>query len=106
MIAAREGLKEDLRYVLAWLNSDMVTDWYFVKGSRSGHRILYTQAYVAKVPLLLIDWDNETQVMLHDRIVSEVQRILDPKQSGRAVLIEQHLHEIIKAKEAQHLSHS
>ena len=80
MIAAREGLKEDLRYVLAWLNSDMVNDWYFVKGSRSGHRILYTQAYVAKVPLLLIDWDDEAQVSLHNRIVSEVQGILDKRQ--------------------------
>ena len=80
MIAAREGLKEDLRYVLAWLNSDMVNDWYFVKGSRSGHRILYTQSYVAKVPLLLIDWDDEAQVSLHNRIVSEVQGILDKRQ--------------------------
>jgi len=62
----------------------MVNDWYFVKGSRSGHRILYTQAYVAKVPLLLIDWDDETQVSLHNRIVSEVQGILE-KEVGRSV---------------------
>lgn len=77
MIAKREGLREDLRYVLAWLNSKMINDWYFIKGSNSGHRILYTQAYVSKVPLLLIDWDDEEHVAAHDGIVEEVQMKLN-----------------------------
>ena len=77
MIANREDLREDLRYVLAWLNSKMINDWYFIKGSNSGHRILYTQAYVSKVPLLLIDWDNEEHVAAHDDIVEEVQMKLN-----------------------------
>ena len=81
MIAKREDLREDLRYVLAWLNSKMINDWYFIKGSNSGHRILYTQAYVSKVPLLLIDWDNEEHVAAHDEIVETVQRKLDGDES-------------------------
>jgi hypothetical protein len=100
MIAAREGLKEDLRYVLAWLNSDMVNHWYRVKGSRSGHRILYTQAYVAKVPLLLIDRGNETQVSLHNKIVSEVQRILDGQEPQEPQANIEHLIQEIMASKA------
>jgi hypothetical protein len=66
----------------------MVNDWYFVKGSRSGHRILYTQAYVAKVPLLLIDWEDKEQVSLHNEIVTIVQRALDGDDSYEESQIE------------------
>ncbi|MBD3312794.1 N-6 DNA methylase [archaeon] len=75
-IVKKQGLKEDLKYVLAWLNSDYINKWYRVKGSRTGHRIRYTQSYVSRIPLRLINWDDKKEVEIHNRIVGLVDDVL------------------------------
>lgn len=76
IIANKNGLKEDMKYILAWLNSDYINTWYHIKGSHSGHRIKYTQSYVSRIPLRLIDWNNKDEVGIYKKIVKEVENIL------------------------------
>lgn len=86
IIANKNGLKEDMKYILAWLNSKYVNKWYRIKGSHSGHRIKYTQAYVSKIPLRLIDWKNKSEVRVYNEIIKEVDDILlgkDNKAEGK-----------------------
>lgn len=69
MIAPAEGAREHVLYLLAWLNSDRVATWYRHKGSHSGQRARYTHAYLSRIPVPAIDWDDPVEAGLHDRIV-------------------------------------
>ena len=59
-------------------NSTVVNNWYRIKGSRTGHRTRYTQAYVSQMPYLPVDFDNPAAVALHDRVVVAVRAAQAP----------------------------
>lgn len=60
--------EQTLYYLLGWLNSSWVQDWYRVKGSRTGHRTRYTQAYVSQIPYREIDVAADAEIKLRDQI--------------------------------------
>ena len=74
-VTARPELKEDMLYVLGWLNSETVNTWYRIKGPRNGHRTRYTQAHVGKMPYRRIDFTDAREKRLHDQVVSMVQQL-------------------------------
>ncbi len=74
-----DRLKEDLKFVLAWLNSKIINDWYRIKGSHTGHRIRYTQSYVSQIPLKIIDWDNPKEVEIYNKILEKSNKITEEK---------------------------
>lgn len=77
-------LKEDLKFILAWLNSKIINDWYRIKGSHTGHRIRYTQSYVSQIPLKLIDWNNSKEVNIYNKILEKLNGII--KEKGNEIL--------------------
>lgn len=79
VIINKNGLREDLRYVLAWLNSEIINDWYRVKGSHTGHRIRYTQSYVSQIPLRLINWYKQREVIIYNEILKKAKKIIKDK---------------------------
>jgi len=81
IIINKNGLKEDLKYVLAWLNSKIINDWYRIKGSHTGHRIRYTQSYVSQIPLKLIDWNNKDEVEIYNKVLEKVRTIISEKEN-------------------------
>lgn len=76
IIINKNGLKEDIRYILAWLNSRIINDWYRTKGSHTGHRIRFTQSYVSQIPLKLINWDDEKEVKIYNQILEKTNEVI------------------------------
>ena len=72
-------MKEDLKFVLAWLNSKIINDWYRIKCSHTGHRIRYTQSYVSQIPLKIIDWNNPKEVGIYNKILEKSNKIIEEK---------------------------
>lgn len=70
-------LREDLKYVLAWLNCSFLQKWYRIKGSKRGHRIQYTQSYVEEMPIRLINWKSEKELAIYNSILEMVSQILE-----------------------------
>jgi adenine-specific DNA-methyltransferase len=85
IMIVNKDLKEDMLYVLAWLNSDSINKWYRIKGAKLGDRIKYTQSYVEQIPLKLINWKNSSEVDTYNKIISEVKKILSGKGSEEKV---------------------
>ena len=81
IIIPKEGTREDLRYVLAWLNSNIINDWYRVKGSHTGHRIRYTQSYVSKIPFKKINWNNEREVEVYNKVLEKVDALISGQEN-------------------------
>jgi len=79
IIINKKNLKEDLVYILAWLNSEIINNWYRIKGSHTGQRIRYTQSYVSQIPLRLINWNDKKEVEIYNNIVKKTERIIKEK---------------------------
>lgn len=71
-IVPSAGRPESALYLAGWLNSAHVHRWYQAKGSRTGARIRYTQAYLEQIPTPQINPADPTHNALHARIVGLV----------------------------------
>ncbi len=67
---------EDLKYVLAWLNSDLINQWYQTKGSKTGKRTRYTQAYIEQIPYRAINYQDKCEVKIYQQIVKLTTKII------------------------------
>lgn len=73
---APRAQKEDMLYVLGWLNSEALGAWYRVKGARMGHRTRYLQGYITRLPYRAIDFSSSEERGLHNEVVKGVRRVL------------------------------
>jgi hypothetical protein len=70
------GQKEDLYYILALLNTELLTNRYKSIGKLKGGGIYeYFWNSVSKMPIKRIDFSNAEEVSLHDQIVSYSKQI-------------------------------
>lgn len=69
-------LQEDLKYLVALLNSGVIDAWYDEKGIQRGHVTQYSKEPMSDIPVRLIDWDDPAEVDVHDTIVELVDEIL------------------------------
>jgi len=72
-------IKESLKYICAWLNSDKLNTWYRLKGSKRGHRTAYTQTRVEEIPVRLINWEDSVEVNVYREIIERFDEIIHSK---------------------------
>lgn len=75
-IAPKASSVLDPLYLLAWLTSSYVQEWWKIKGARSGERNLYTQVYLTTIPLRTIDHGDPVEQAIHDQIVAAMKEIV------------------------------
>jgi adenine-specific DNA-methyltransferase len=78
-IVMKEEFREDIRYLLALLNSDVILNWLKYKGLRRGGVLEFSERPLASIPIRLIDWENEHEVRTHNTIVQLVNQIIQNK---------------------------
>jgi adenine-specific DNA-methyltransferase len=71
-VIPKAGLREDIRYLTAWLSSKAVFAWLQAKGRLRGGVLEFSEAPLAAIPVRLIDWDDPDEQTAHDRIVTVV----------------------------------
>ena len=60
--------KESLWYILAFLNSPAVFEWYKYNGIVKGGVVEFSERPLASIPFRTIDWENLVEVALHQQI--------------------------------------
>lgn len=93
-ITPSSAMREDPRYLLAWLNSALVEHWYRIKGSRAGARLRYSQGQVSAIPYRSIDRRRRTEVKIHDDIVRLTQGLID-RSVADPVEVERQINQLI-----------
>lgn len=68
---------ESMSYILGWLNSSLVNKWYLKKGPQKGHRVLYKQSFVEKIPIRLINKENEKEMKIYNQIVRMTKKCVN-----------------------------
>ncbi len=78
MYVKRPGVREELRYMLALLNSRFLNYWVEHKGRGEG---VSRQIRLQRMPVRRIDFDDKADVTRHDKLVVLVDEMITTKQA-------------------------
>jgi len=70
-------VKESIKYVLGILNSKITYEWIEAMGLRRGGVAEFSERPLSEIPIKRIDWDNRHEVACHNKIVKQVETILN-----------------------------
>ena len=76
VIVKNSFIKEDIRYLLAILNSKLTFQWIQYKGLVRGGVFEFSEKPLSIIPIRLIDWSNKEEILIHDNIVKEINSII------------------------------
>ncbi|MDD4150272.1 MAG: restriction endonuclease, partial [Bacteroidales bacterium] len=68
-IFKKEKTKESIFYILSFLNNYRVFQWLLHNGVVKGNIVEFSERPIASIPFRKIDWNNEIEIDLHNKIV-------------------------------------
>lgn len=74
--------KENIYYILAFLNQKPVFNWMKYNGIAKGNIIEFSEKPIASLPYRRIDFQNLKEAAIHDRIVNITKKILEDKDAS------------------------
>ncbi len=80
-IVLKQWVKEDIRFILAQLNSNTILTWLKYQGLARGGVLEFSEKPLSKIPIRLIDWSNDNEVAIHNKIVKIVDHIIKTQSS-------------------------
>lgn len=75
-IYRKSKTRESIEYILAYLNNERVFEWLVLNGIVKGAIVEFSEAPIASIPFRPIKWDDEKEVILHDKITDEVKKYI------------------------------
>ncbi len=79
-IIPNRTLKEDIKYILALLNSELIFEWLKYKGLNRGGVLEFSEKPISSIPIKLINWDDKKEVDIYNNIIKLVDKIRDTKE--------------------------
>jgi adenine-specific DNA-methyltransferase len=78
-IFKKEGVKESIFYILAFLNNYRVFQWLIHNGIVKGNIVEFSERPIASIPFRKINWEDIKEVEIHDSIVELTKKYIDNK---------------------------
>lgn len=78
-IIKNQNVKEDVKYLLAVLNSDLIFNWLKNKGLRRGGVLEFSERPLSIIPIKRINWENKKEVEIYNSIINKADFILKNK---------------------------
>lgn len=78
-IFPKSNCKEDVMYLLAYLNNERVFEWMKYNGIIKGEIVEFSEAPIASIPYRPIKWNKPEEVSLHDCIVTETKNYINSR---------------------------
>ena len=79
-IFPKEETKENLYYILAFLNNHRIFNWLKNKGIVKGNIVEFSEKPISSIPFKKINWSDKNQVLIHDQITSLTEKYLEQKE--------------------------
>jgi adenine-specific DNA-methyltransferase len=83
-----KSCRESIEYLLAYLNNYRIFNWLQFNGIVKGAIVEFSEAPIASIPFRPIQWNNETEVKIHDDITHQIRNYLKDKDSCHITKIE------------------
>lgn len=87
-IFKKDVCREDIEYLLAYLNNPRVFEWLKYNGIIKGGIVEFSEAPLASIPYRPINWKNAHETTLHKRIVESTRQYIQKKENKYLKLIE------------------
>ena len=68
--------RESIKYFLGILNSSLIQFWLYYKGKKQGDQLQVDKEPLCEIPIRKIDFQNEKDVELHDKLVHLVEQMI------------------------------
>lgn len=78
-IIKKPEIKEDIRYLLAVLNSDLIFLWLRYKGLKRGGVLEFSEKPLSIIPIKRINWENKDEVETYKKIIKITNNVLERK---------------------------
>lgn len=98
-IFKKQGVRESVEYIMAYLNCKSVFKWLALNGIVKGAIVEFSEAPIASIPFRPINWKSAEEVKLHNQITEEVQNYLMDGQKGHIDLINNKFNIIFNAQD-------
>lgn len=72
--APKDGVRESIEYIVAYLNYQPVSEWIKRRGLIKGGIAEFSERPLSSIPFRGIDWDVEAEVLVHDRIINLMEK--------------------------------
>ena len=82
-IFLKRTCKESIEYVLAYLNSQRVYNWLIINGIIKGAIVEFSEMPLASIPYRQINWEDEFEIEIHEKITNEVKSLMKDGQQER-----------------------
>ena len=86
-ILLKKQCKEDIKYILAYLNNERVFEWLKYNGIVKGEIVEFSETPIANIPYRPIRWNDKQEVELHDTIVKATANYIKKKDSESLSII-------------------
>jgi len=92
----KDGVRESIEYILAYLNHPLVFEWIKHYGIVKGNIVEFSERPLASIPFRKIKWDDENEVKLHDEITSLVRKMLQSRNTATIEEINSKLEDLLQ----------
>lgn len=83
--APKEGIRESLEYIVAFLSLPEITDWVKHRGLMKGGVAEFSERPLSEIPIRRIDWNNSIEVSTHSEITLLIQELANDSIGDREV---------------------
>ncbi|MDK4575452.1 Eco57I restriction-modification methylase domain-containing protein [Kingella kingae] len=90
----KENVKENLEYIVAYLNQPAIFEWLKYKGVIKGGIVEFSEKPLASIPFRPIDWHNAEEVLLHEKITQAVQNYQQDNESKHLQYIQNYFQQL------------
>jgi len=94
-IYLKDNTKEDIYYVLAYLNYDLVKKWIFINNNNRGNILEFSEKPLNEIPFRLIDWSKKNEVAVYNNISNWTKEIITTKNYNNIKLINEAFNSLI-----------
>ncbi len=81
--------QESIEYITAFLNNWRVFEWLRYHGIVKGNIVEFSEKPLASIPFRMIDWQNTTEIQVHDDITTFCKEYIQTKQTSALQAIEE-----------------
>lgn len=75
-IFKKENVRENIFYILSFLNNYRVFQWLLHNGIIKGNIVEFSERPIASIPFRKIDWNNKKEIKIHNEIVTLTKKYI------------------------------
>lgn len=86
-IVPKDICKENIYYVLAYLNLSDVFSWLKYNGIVKGYIVEFSEKPLSQIPYRTINWDDKRETVIHDQICNEMSSYISDNKADHLEII-------------------